>query len=124
MSGKLTFGYLYDFRNPPQWHRPWHRLYGEVLDAIAWSDGAGFSHASIPEHHMATDGYIPSPIVAMAAIAARTTTLRIASGIALAPLYNPVRFATDMFAMPPGLPVERFVHYAGIVASPVAPAFA
>lgn len=95
MSGKLTFGYLYDFRNPPQWHRPWEQLYGEILDAIAWSEGAGFSHAWVPEHHMAGDGYMPSPLIAMSAIAARTNTIRIGSGIALAPLYNPVRFATD-----------------------------
>lgn len=95
MSGNLTFGYLYDFRNPPQWHRPWERLYGEILDAIVWSEGAGFSHAWVPEHHMASDGYMPSPLVAMSAIAGRTNTIRIGSGIALAPLYNPVRFATD-----------------------------
>lgn len=96
MSGKkLSFGYLYDFRNPPQWYRPWTRLYGEILDAIVWSEGAGFSQAWVPEHHMASDGYMPSPLVTMAAIAARTDRIRIGSGIALAPLYNPVRFATD-----------------------------
>jgi alkanesulfonate monooxygenase SsuD/methylene tetrahydromethanopterin reductase-like flavin-dependent oxidoreductase (luciferase family) len=92
MSGRLGFGYLYDFRNPPQWHRPWDRLYGEILDAVAWSESAGFSHAWVPEHHMAGDGYMPSPLVAMSA---RTRTLRIGTGIALAPLYHPVRFATD-----------------------------
>lgn len=94
-SKKLSFGYLYDFRNPPQWHRPWHQLYGEILDAIAWSESAGFAQAWVPEHHMASDGYMPSPLMAMSAIAARTSTIRIGSGIALAPLYNPVRFATD-----------------------------
>jgi alkanesulfonate monooxygenase SsuD/methylene tetrahydromethanopterin reductase-like flavin-dependent oxidoreductase (luciferase family) len=95
MGKKLTFGYLYDFRNPPQWHRSWDRLYGEILDAIGWSEDVGFTHAWVPEHHMAGDGYMPSPLVAMSAIAARTSRIRIGSGIALAPLYNPVRFATD-----------------------------
>lgn len=95
MSNSLAFGYLYDFRNPPQWHRPWDQLYGEILDAIAWSEAAGFAQAWVPEHHLASDGYMPSPLVAMTAIAARTKHLRVGSGIALAPLYNPVRFATD-----------------------------
>ena len=95
MSGKLTFGYIYDFRNPPQWHRPSEQLYAEMLDLIAWSESAGFAEAWIPEHHIASDGYMPSPLIAMAAIAARTSKIRIGSGIALAPLYNPVRFATD-----------------------------
>lgn len=94
MSG-LTFGYIYDFRNPPQWHKPWDSLYGEILDVISWSEQAGFAGAWIPEHHMAGDGYMPSPLVALSAIAARTQSIRIGSGIALAPLYDPVRFATD-----------------------------
>ncbi len=93
--GRLTFGYIYDFRNPPQWHKPWDRHYAEVLDTIAWTEQAGFDAAWVPEHHLAGDGYIPSPLVALAAIAARTRTITLGSAIALAPLYNPVRFATD-----------------------------
>ncbi len=95
MSSKLTFGYLYDFRNPPQWRRPWSELYGEMLDIIAWTETAGFTGAWVPEHHLADDGYMPSPLIALAAIAQRTSTMKIGTAIALAPLYNPVRFATD-----------------------------
>lgn len=95
MSGKLTFGYLYDFRNPPQWRRPWEALYAETLDVIAETEKLGFGGAWVPEHHLAADGYMPSPLVTLAAVAARTRTMRIGSGVALAPLYNPVRFAED-----------------------------
>jgi len=95
MSGKLTFGYLYDFRNPPQWRRPWEALYSETLDIIAETERLGFSGAWLPEHHLAEDGYMPSPLVALAAVAARTKTMRIGTGVALAPLYNPMRFAED-----------------------------
>lgn len=92
---KLSFGYLYDFRNPPQWRRPWAELYAETLDFIAWSETVGFEGAWVPEHHGAEDGYMPAPQVALAAIAARTKTLRLGSAIALAPLYHPVRFAEE-----------------------------
>lgn len=95
MTGTLKFGYLYDFRNPPQWRKPWTQHYAQVLDAIAWTELAGFDGAWVPEHHLAEDGYIPSPIVALSAIAARTKRITLGSAIALAPLYNPVRFATD-----------------------------
>lgn len=95
MTGKLTFGYLYDFRNPPQWHKPWDRLYGEILDTVAWTEEFGFDGAWVPEHHLADDGYMPSPLMALSAIAARTKRIRIGSGIALAPLYHPTRFAED-----------------------------
>lgn len=91
----MTFGYLYDFRNAPQWHRPWADYYAEVLDVIVWSEEAGFANAWVPEHHLADDGYMPSPLIAMSAIAARTKKLKIGGGIALAPLYHPVRFAED-----------------------------
>jgi len=92
---KLTFGYLYDFRNPQQWRRPWVDLYAETLDFITWSESIGFEGAWVPEHHGADDGYVPSPLVALAAVAARTKTIKLGSAIALAPLYHPVRFAEE-----------------------------
>jgi alkanesulfonate monooxygenase SsuD/methylene tetrahydromethanopterin reductase-like flavin-dependent oxidoreductase (luciferase family) len=95
MKKPLTFGYLYDFRNPTQWRRPWPELYAEILDFVAWSEDAGFEGAWVPEHHGADDGYVPSPLVVLAAIAARTRTLRLGTGIALAPLYHPVRFSEE-----------------------------
>lgn len=95
MTVKLTFGYLYDFRNPPQWRRPWEDLYGEILDVVSWTEEAGFGGAWVPEHHLAEDGYMPSPLIALTAMAARTKRIKLGSGIALAPLYQPVRFAED-----------------------------
>ena len=95
MSGTLSFGYLYDFRNPPQWQRPWEDLYAEVLDFAAWTEGLGFDGAWVPEHHLAEDGYLPSPMIVLAALAAKTSRMRLGSAIALAPLYHPLRFAED-----------------------------
>jgi len=95
VSNQLQFGYLYDFRNPAQWQRPAADLYAETLDVIAWSESAGFAGAWVPEHHLAEDGYMPAPLIALAAIAARTKTIKLGSAIALAPLYHPVRFAEE-----------------------------
>ena len=74
MTGKLTFGYLYDFRNPPQWRRNWHELYVEILDFAAWTETVGFDGAWVPEHHGAEDGYCPAPNVLLAALAAGTAS--------------------------------------------------
>ena len=95
----LTFGYLYDFRNPDQWKRDWHELYEETIALAAWSEKAGFDAAWVPEHHLASDAYVPSPLIALAAIAARTKRIRLGSAIALAPLYHPLRFAADCVAL-------------------------
>ncbi len=95
MKRKLTFGYLYDCRNPQPWRQPWADLYAQTLEFIAWTETIGFEGAWVPEHHAAEDGYAPAPLVMLAAIAARTKTIRLGSAIALAPLYHPVRFAED-----------------------------
>lgn len=95
VGDNLTFGYIYDFRNPPQWERPWDQLYAETLDAIVETERLGFGGAWVPEHHMAADGYVPSPMMVLSALAMRTSTMMIGSAIALGPLYDPVRFAED-----------------------------
>lgn len=95
----LTFGYLYDFRNPAQWQRDWHELYEETVALAAWTESAGFNAAWVPEHHLASDSYIASPLIALAAIASRTKSIRLGSAIALAPLYHPYRFAADCVAL-------------------------
>ncbi|WP_340317406.1 LLM class flavin-dependent oxidoreductase [Rhizorhabdus argentea] len=95
MPGKVTFGYHYDFRNPSQWHKPWEQVYAEAIDVAVWSEQVGFEFAWVPEHHLFSDGYMPSPLVALAAIAARTKTIKIGTWVALAPLYHPTRFASD-----------------------------
>ena len=95
MATPITFGYLYDFRNPPQWQRPSTELYADILDVVAWSETAGFAGAWVPEHHGAEDAYMPSPLVALSAMAARTKKIKLGSAVGLAPLYHPVRFAED-----------------------------
>ena len=91
----MDFGYLYDFRNPEQWHRPWNTVYEETLDLVAWSETVGFRGAWVPEHHGADDGYLPAPHLALAAMAVRTTSIRLGAAVAIAPLYHPVRFAEE-----------------------------
>jgi len=95
VADQLTFGFIYDFRNPPDWPRPLERLYAETLDVMVETERLGFGAAWVPEHHLAADDYVPSPMVVLPALAARTSTIKLGSAIVLAPLYDPVRFAED-----------------------------
>src|SRR6266853_1072327 len=95
-SQKICFGLWYDFRNPAQWRQPADRLYREILDQIAWGENNGFDDVWLSEHHFIEDGYLPSILPAAAAIAARTNRIRIASGVLLMPLHNPIRLAEDI----------------------------
>lgn len=96
MSTHIRFGYLFDFRNPEAWRRPWPEFYAEQLEFISWTETAGFEGVWLAEHHGSIeDGYMPSPLMAAQAIAMKTNSMRIATGIALAPFYHPVRLAED-----------------------------
>ncbi len=52
----------------------------------------GYDSVSIAEHHNAI-GYVPLPLIALAAIAARTKRLLLGSNIVILPLYHPVQIA-------------------------------
>jgi alkanesulfonate monooxygenase SsuD/methylene tetrahydromethanopterin reductase-like flavin-dependent oxidoreductase (luciferase family) len=92
----LRFGYLLDFRNPAAWPRRWEEIYAESLDFIGWCETIGFEIVWLPEHHCTEDGFLTSPLMIGAAVAARTKKLRISTGVALAPLYHPLRLAEDV----------------------------
>jgi len=91
----LRFGLWYDFRNPPQWKRPYDKIYGEVFDQIVWAEQHGFDDVWLSEHHFIEDGYSPSLLPIAAAIAARTKKIRIGTSVVLLPFQNPVRVAED-----------------------------
>jgi alkanesulfonate monooxygenase SsuD/methylene tetrahydromethanopterin reductase-like flavin-dependent oxidoreductase (luciferase family) len=91
----LRFGLLWPFRNPDYARVPWDQLYHDHLELIAESEQLGYDHAWLTEHHFVDDGYSPSALPLAAAVAARTTRLRIGTFVLLLPLHNPVEVAED-----------------------------
>jgi alkanesulfonate monooxygenase SsuD/methylene tetrahydromethanopterin reductase-like flavin-dependent oxidoreductase (luciferase family) len=96
MTAPIRFGFGIDLRNPEQWYKPFPELYAEHLDFLAFAESLGFEQVWLAEHHGIEDGYLPSPLVVGAAIAARTKKIRISTGVGLLPNYHPVRLAEDM----------------------------
>ena len=91
-----TFTLRYDLRCPGWARTSPAELYAAALEQCAWADRLGFEAVIISEHHGSPDGYLPSPLVFAAAVAARTQTLRIMLGALITPLHDPVRIAEDM----------------------------
>jgi alkanesulfonate monooxygenase SsuD/methylene tetrahydromethanopterin reductase-like flavin-dependent oxidoreductase (luciferase family)/kynurenine formamidase len=92
----MHLGVWYDFRNPLAWRIPWQQLYHETLDQASWAEELGFHSVWLSEHHFTDDGYMPSIPSALAAIASRTTRVRLGTAVILAPLHHPLRLAEDL----------------------------
>ncbi len=94
MNDGPTFGLWYDFRQQLPLG-DYARFYAECLEEIEEGERLGFTGVWLSEHHFVDDGYLPSPLVVAAAIAARTRTMTIGTNILLLPMHHPLRVAED-----------------------------
>jgi alkanesulfonate monooxygenase SsuD/methylene tetrahydromethanopterin reductase-like flavin-dependent oxidoreductase (luciferase family) len=85
-----------DMRNAPEWRRPWASEYGRWLERIEEAERLGADAVWLTEHHFFDDGYLPQCFTFAAAIAARTTRLRIGTAVALLPLHAPIELAEQV----------------------------
>lgn len=69
------------------------RRWQEILEAAEVAEEEGFEGVYVPEHHMVPDGYLPSPLVACGALAARTKKVEIGTTVFLLPFYHPIQVA-------------------------------
>ncbi len=93
-NGAPTFGLWYDFRQRPPLG-DYTQFYAECLEEIEEAERLGFAGVWLSEHHFVDDGYLPSPLVVAAAIAARTSRIRIGTNVLLLPMHHPLRVAED-----------------------------
>jgi alkanesulfonate monooxygenase SsuD/methylene tetrahydromethanopterin reductase-like flavin-dependent oxidoreductase (luciferase family) len=90
----VTFGILFACQDPPSaasLPQRWH----EILELAVHAERSGFSSLHVSEHHMRPDGYLPQPLIACAAIAARTSTALVGPTLMVAPLRHPVHVAEE-----------------------------
>ena len=91
----MDFGLLFAFRNPRQWRRPADEIYREQIEQAVLAEQLGYDHIWITEQHFSEDGWAPSLLPILAALATRTERIRIGSFILSLPFHNPLRVAED-----------------------------
>jgi alkanesulfonate monooxygenase SsuD/methylene tetrahydromethanopterin reductase-like flavin-dependent oxidoreductase (luciferase family) len=91
----MKFGFVADFRNPPEWRRPFPDLYRGIFDQIRRAEEVGYDNVWLTEHHFTEDGYNPSLLPTAAAIGAVTSRIRIGTFVLLLPFQHPVRVVED-----------------------------
>src|SRR5438128_1573947 len=90
-----TISIRFDMRSPA-FGLPTSDLYEAMLDMAAFADSNAFTAIVVSEHHSSEDGYLPSPLIAASAIAARTSRIAITVAALLVPLYEPLKLAEDI----------------------------
>jgi alkanesulfonate monooxygenase SsuD/methylene tetrahydromethanopterin reductase-like flavin-dependent oxidoreductase (luciferase family) len=70
-------------------------VYGELLDLFVFGETLGLTHAWVGEHHFSDYGTLGGPPVFLAALAARTTAMRLGPAVSVLPFHDPLRLAED-----------------------------
>ena len=86
----------YDLRQPDFARQALADRYATCLEQCAFAERHGIGMVAVSEHHGVDDGYLPSPVVLAAAIAARTAEMAISISALLVTLHDPLRLAEDL----------------------------
>lgn len=92
---QMKFGMSFSFIVPEQGGVTWQDAAQGLIDMAPELEALGYDSIDVLEHHFQPDGWNPSPLMVLAAVAAVTTRIELKTNILVATLYNPVKLAED-----------------------------
>lgn len=90
----MRFGVLYNIDYHEEVHGTPSRYYGAILDQVVALEELGYDAVWFGEHHYAQYSF-GSPATMAVAAAARTSRIRVGTGVSLVPLHHPLRLAEE-----------------------------
>lgn len=84
---------LMGFREPG---KATSKIIQETIEQTIAAEALGFGASWIAEHHFSNYAICPSPLMMVAACAKVTKRIGLATGVVLAPLYNPARLLSEI----------------------------
>ena len=112
---KTSLFYLMD--HYPDRSGPVADRYAAVIDQSVQAESLGYESVWLAEHHFHQLGTLPNPAVMLAAIAARTTTLRLGPAVAVLPMRPPL-YTAENYAMVDNISAGRLNLGVGSGSSP------
>jgi len=85
--------HLFPQRDPA---KPLQQIFDEARDQVVLADALGFDFAWFAEHHFSNFSLCPSPMMMVAWCAGQTRTIKLGAGVAVLPLYNPMRLLDEV----------------------------
>ena len=86
---------LFTAQLPASSKRTFEQEYRETLELVRLAERVGFDSAWVSEHHGSSDGYLPSMLPLLAALAAVTERIELGTGVVLTSFHDPLRLAED-----------------------------
>jgi alkanesulfonate monooxygenase SsuD/methylene tetrahydromethanopterin reductase-like flavin-dependent oxidoreductase (luciferase family) len=80
----------------PAFGAPAPEVYATALEMVRYGDEKGLDVVDLQEHHGVEDGYLPTPFLMGAAVAAATRRIAIQLGAVILPLHDPVELAEQI----------------------------
>ena len=89
----MEFGMLHLFENPV--NKTEREIIKEQMELMLVAESLGFDSTWPAEHHFSEYGFCGSPQLTLAAIAERTSRIRLGTGVVVLPFHHPLRVAED-----------------------------
>jgi alkanesulfonate monooxygenase SsuD/methylene tetrahydromethanopterin reductase-like flavin-dependent oxidoreductase (luciferase family) len=90
----MKIGHLF-WQPTPDMNYSHHQRLCETEELVQMCEQLGFWGVSFGENHFSNYGYSPNPLMLAVGLGRRTERLNIATGVAVLPYWNPIRFAED-----------------------------